>query len=430
VARREDSTILKSAIAGAVHPQRILNGEVHNWYRLILGYSDHLVSQLIDRFGIRRGDWILDPFCGSGTTMVECLKRGINGVGIDANPSSCFAARVKTDWRLNGRHLRLQAERAGRLYQTEVRSKRFLSDPTYDYLDGAGFLQRGWISPRPLRKAIALKRSIRALPAASRYKNALMLALISEVINEASNVKFGPELYCGPAKVDYAVFAGFLARVETMAADLATVSELSTSTVAIVEGDSRNCSELQPVSEHAPYSAIISSPPYPTEHDYTRNSRLELAFLERVSDLQSLRAIKKSMIRSHSKGIYVTDRDGEAVERNARVMSVVNELKARAARETSGFARYYPVVAQEYFGGIKKHLASVRTLLKRTGVCAYVLGDQSSYLGVDIPTAEIIRDLAYEVGFGKASIEHWRSRWSTATSRKMEEHILVLHRSS
>jgi len=59
-------------------------------------------------------------------------------------------------------------------------------------------------------------------------------------------------------------------------------------------------------------------------------------------------------------------------------------------------------------------------------VCAYVLGDQSSYLGVHIPTAEIIRDLAYEVGFGGASIEHWRSRWSTATSKKMEEHILVL----
>jgi hypothetical protein len=110
-------------------------------------------------------------------------------------------------------------------------------------------------------------------------------------------------------------------------------------------------------------------------------------------------------------------------------MSLVKELEARAVNETSGFARYYPVVVQEYFGGIKKHLASVKPLLREDGLCAYVLGDQSSYLGVHIPTAEIIRDLAYEVGFGAASIEHWRNRWSTATSKKMEENILVLRNS-
>ena len=268
---REAQPILKPAIVGAVHPQRILNGEVHNWYRLILGYSDHLVSQLIDRFKIQPGDWILDPFCGSGTTLVECLKKGINAVGVDANPSSCFAARVKTDWKLNGRRLRIHAEHAGNLYNSEVRSKRFLSDVTYEYLHGGGYLERGWISAAPLRKAIALKRSIRALPATLRYQNALMLALISEVVNEASNVKFGPELYCGPAKQDCAVFAGFLARVEKMASDLATVAELSTSSVTLVEGDARNCAELSPVGKHAPYTAVISSPPYPTEHDYTRN---------------------------------------------------------------------------------------------------------------------------------------------------------------
>lgn len=282
------------------------------------------------------------------------------------------------------------------------------------------------MSTKPLRKAIALKRSIQALPATARYKNALTLALISEVVVEASNVKFGPELYCGPAKENHEVFAGFLEHVETMASDLATVSELPGSSVEIIEGDSRAVGTIKLVAHHAPYAAVISSPPYPSEHDYTRNSRLELAFLEKVSDISSLRVIKKAMIRSHSKGIYVTDSDGDVVAKNARVMSVVREISQRAEHKTHGFARYYPIVAKEYFGGIKKHLASIRPLLKTTGVCAYVVGDQSSYLGVHIPTAEIIRDLAYEVGFTDVTIEHFRDRWSTSTSKKMEEHILVL----
>src|SRR5713226_5602453 len=79
-------------------PQKILNGEFHDWYRIILGYSDHLVSRLIDDFQLKRGNAVLDPFCGTGTTLVECMKHGLNAVGIDANPSSVFAARVKTTW--------------------------------------------------------------------------------------------------------------------------------------------------------------------------------------------------------------------------------------------------------------------------------------------------------------------------------------------
>ncbi len=417
---------MKTSVPTSVHPQKILNGEVHNWYRIILGYSDHLVSQLLDRFKIQPGDWVLDPFCGSGTTLVECLKRGINAVGVDANPSSCFAARVKADWTLDGRRLRENATRVRPLYVDEIRTKNHLEDPTYVYLDSTGFLDRGWMSAKPLRKAIALKRSIQALSATSRYKNALTLALISEVVAEASNVKFGPELYCGPAKDNHEVFAGFLERVETMASDLSTVAELPGSSVEIIEGDSRAVGTIKSVADHAPYAAVISSPPYPGEHDYTRNSRLELAFLEKVSDVPSLRIIKKAMIRSHSKGIYVTDSDGDAVAANARVMSLVNEISQKAEHKTHGFARYYPVVAKEYFGGIKKHLTSIKPLLKTSGVCAYVVGDQSSYLGVHIPTAEIIRDLAYEVGFTDVTIDHFRDRWSTSTSKKMEEHILVL----
>jgi DNA methylase len=414
--------------AATVRPQKILNGEVHDWYRIILGYSDHLVSQLLDRFKVQEGDWVLDPFCGSGTTLIECLKRGINAVGIDANPSSCFAAQVKADWTLDGLRLRQNAAKARLAYLQVIRTNRHLKDPTYTYLSKTGFIKRGWISEKPLRKALALKIAIQALSVTPRYKNALMLALIAEITASAANIKFGPELYCGPSKENHDVLDGFLKRIETMASDLAVVSDVARSAVTVVQGDSRNCGALPEVLKHAPFAAIICSPPYPAEHDYTRNSRLELAFLDQVPDLASLRVIKKGMIRSHSKGIYVTDSDGDEVLGNQRIMAVVEEIQRRADLKSHGFARYYPIVAKEYFGGIKKHLAAVLPLLKQEGFCAYVVGDQSSYLGVHIPTAEIISELAYEVGFKTTTIEHWRNRWSTTKSKNMEEHILVLRR--
>ncbi len=64
------------------------------------GYSDHLVSALLDRFELTHTDHVLDPFCGAETTLVECMKRRVSAVGIDANPSGCFATRVKTNWKL------------------------------------------------------------------------------------------------------------------------------------------------------------------------------------------------------------------------------------------------------------------------------------------------------------------------------------------
>ena len=42
------------------------------------------------------GDTILDPFCGSGTTLVESLRLECNAIGIDANPLACLMSRAKT----------------------------------------------------------------------------------------------------------------------------------------------------------------------------------------------------------------------------------------------------------------------------------------------------------------------------------------------
>lgn len=39
---------------------------------------------------------MLDPFCGNGTTLVECLRRSFPSVGIDLNPIACLMTRVKT----------------------------------------------------------------------------------------------------------------------------------------------------------------------------------------------------------------------------------------------------------------------------------------------------------------------------------------------
>ena len=71
---------------------------VHDWYRFVLSFPPHLVREYLTRFDIGPDQRVLDPFCGTGTTLVECKKLGIAYVGTEANPLACFASQVKVAW--------------------------------------------------------------------------------------------------------------------------------------------------------------------------------------------------------------------------------------------------------------------------------------------------------------------------------------------
>jgi len=53
---------------------------VHEWYRFVLSYPPHLVRDYIDHFKLGRDSSVLDPFCGTGTTIVEAQKTGLKRI--------------------------------------------------------------------------------------------------------------------------------------------------------------------------------------------------------------------------------------------------------------------------------------------------------------------------------------------------------------
>lgn len=74
---------------------------IHHWYRFVLSYPPHLVRQYIEQFGIHGRDLLCDPFCGTGTTLVEAKKSGVRSVGCDAHPFAFLVSRTKTNWSLD-----------------------------------------------------------------------------------------------------------------------------------------------------------------------------------------------------------------------------------------------------------------------------------------------------------------------------------------
>jgi hypothetical protein len=193
-------------------------------------------------------------------------------------------------------------------------------------------------------------------------------------------------------------------------------------------GDARQCARVLRTNGIRRIHAAISSPPYPTEHDYTRNTRLELAFLDLITTRDCVRNIKQNMIRSHTKGIYSTDNDAELVRDYPTINKLANVVAEVCEEKTYGFARLYPTVIREYFGGMKRHFESISSLMSPGARYAVVVGDQASYFGIRIPTAKLLGDVARNCGFEVEDMIMWRERRPSTGSKLIKEHALILKR--
>ena len=69
----------------------------------------------------------------------------------------------------------------------------------------------------------------------------------------------------------------------------------------VIKADSRSVGDLlKPQS----IDAVITSPPYPNEKDYTRTTRLESVILGLIPNKQELRTLKQDLVRSNTRGVY------------------------------------------------------------------------------------------------------------------------------
>lgn len=409
---------------------------VHQWYRFVLSYPPHLVRTYLRRFGLTADDLVLDPFCGTGTTVVECRKQGIPSVGIEANPMAHFAGRTKVDWSPDPdglrRHAAIVAEAVLQLLRSEgiddspavaartvfPSSLQSLSD------DRTALLLNDSISPLPLHKTLTLLDCLGKL-ADEQYAAHERLALAKALVFGISNLQFGPEVGVGPPKEDAPVVATWLAGVQAMADDLAAVQAGPSADANVRLGDAR---QVVPLLTPRSVSAVITSPPYPNEKDYTRTTRLESILLGFIETKDDLRALKRSLVRSNTRGVYKGDDDDQWVADNPEIQRIAEAIEARRLElgKTSGFERMYARVTKLYFGGMARHLADLRAVLRPGARLAYVVGDQASYLRVMIRTGQILTDIATSLGYELESLDLFRTRLATATHEQLREEVVVL----
>ena len=409
----------------------------HRWYRFVLSFPPHLVRDYVQRFGLQPGQCVLDPFCGTGTTIVECKKLGISGIGVEAHPMSHFASSVKIDWAPKAAGLERSSLRIANavlaklarqgvddnILATSAQAKRL--EPHLRKLpeEVADLLLSNSISPIPLHKTLVLLDAIKENSRSPYYKHQ-MLALANALTGPIGNLHFGPEVGVSPPKPDAPVVASWFACVRNTVRDLETLEDRQAPS-AIHHADSRDVLRVIPPNS---IDAVITSPPYPNEKDYTRTTRLESVILGFITSKEQLRALKRTMVRSNTRGVYKGDDDDRWVAKHAEIQRIAVAIEARRIelKKTSGFERLYARVTKLYFGGMARHLAELRTVLRPGAHLAYVVGDQASYLRIMIRTGQILGSIALDLGYEVLGIDLFRTRLSTATKEQLREEVVVL----
>jgi DNA modification methylase len=423
---------------GTINKLSEYDAPAHNWYRFVLSFPPHLVQQYLEKFNIKSKHLVLDPFCGTGTTNVECKKKGIPSIGIEANPMACFASQTKVNWGPDPQglveHSLKIADLAHRALQREgikdsplLNSKiKIASLPKLKSLpeEGMKVLLKDSISPLPLHKALVLLDYIKKYQNHNFYNHQL-LALANALVNSISNLRFGPEVGLGKIKEDVQVIDTWVSLVKRMVDDIEGLKNSPEVKSSIYLQDSRKC--LQTI-ELKSIDSIITSPPYPNEKDYSRTTRLESVILGFIRNKTELRDFKRNLVCSNTRTVYKDDDHDQWIENNLKIQKIAKTIEAKRIElgKTSGFEKLYGRATKLYFGSMHKHLEELRPYLKPGASLSYVVGDQASYFRIHIPTGQILAEIAETLGYKVLSFDLFRKRFSTATKKYLREEVVNL----
>jgi hypothetical protein len=247
-------------------------------------YLGKFVPQLVEVF-LRRlfepGMRVLDPFAGSGTTLVECSTFGAHCTGVDVSAFNVLLARVKTAAHdVDG----LERDLAEALARLEAAPGAVEG--------GTPYLER-WYAPRALSELLAYRALLPGYPASADAMRVLLSrAARSARLTAHHDLDFPSRPQTGPyacrkhrrtcAPTDQA--AKFLRRYtqDTARRARAYAAQRQDVEVHVLHADARKA------GVGGPFDGIITSPPYPGRIDYHEQHRYAFELL----DLPDLREVE------------------------------------------------------------------------------------------------------------------------------------------
>jgi site-specific DNA-methyltransferase (cytosine-N4-specific) len=366
-------------------------------------FNPQIIRAIFNILDVNSDKVVLDPFCGSGTTLVESTLAGLDSYGLDMNPfaeyltiSKLMALNTEAD------SIKEAFERILTKYQkgNKVSIKKQSQDERLKYLK-KWFLEKNLIEFETLRGIIQKE----AKPIES-----IFLILLSDLIRKYSDQE-PVDLRIRRRKSEYpeeSIINAFKAEAKRFLKSLESAQEYTgvlSKKAQVYRVDSSSAGELANIKNFKA-DTIITSPPYATALPYIDTQRLSLVWLGLISP---------SQIREYQ--LFLTGsremRKSQKVKWEFKMKSNLSNLPKKAYEfcqllqnslsETDGFRRQaVPILLYRYLTNMQLVFENMKGYLKDRATFATVVGNNKTTLGgtkYDIQTGKLLIELAKNVGY-------------------------------
>lgn len=375
-------------------------------------FYPQLVKSLFNVAGVSSGDVILDPFCGSGTAVLEAKLNGLRGYGCDLHPLAAKIGRAKVgildvDPRI--------VQDAVKAVDRKLPNESGDIPEAYDqFTDDSIEEIESWFPEPVVYKLNAILRAIRGASAGvvQEYLEVILSSIVRDVSQQDPSdlrIRRRKEPLEDAPAIDL-----FRKACHTQLEYLEAYWEVKghcphkTFPAAVAEGDARDEKIFEELGlEENSADLILTSPPYATALPYIDTDRLSLLVLSGITssdrrplerDLTGSREILKSTRKELDRQIEaLPDQDFPDL-----ITEFVTSLYQAVLEHDVGFRRRNkPALLLRFCQDMKKVLSQCARLLQKDGEAVIILGDNSTTVGDkqwEIPTRKMVRTLGEQLG--------------------------------
>lgn len=374
---------------------------IHRWFRYSAGFSAEWVKTVIDIYKTNES-YLLDPFAGSGTTLIAANELGVPSMGYEGHSFVRRIANIKLNYQIN-------FEKLISLYQ-KIKST---SNKDFIFEDQPELLKKCYES-EVLSQLVSFRNNFMLISDGSPESELIWLAITSilRITSHAGTAQWQYILPNNTKKNTLTPQVALEKKVKDIIADLKVFNNRNISSLGkIITQDARESN----FDFYKKFDLVITSPPYPNNYDYADSTRLEMIFWNEISgwcDLQG--KIRNHLVRSCSQHSAADKIKLDDILEKPELLSIKDEIttvcrELEIVRLEHGGKKTYHTMIAAYYYDLSKVFISLRNAMKSNSTMCFVIGDSAPY-GVYAPADEWLGKLAIAAGFDSWTFEKTRDR--------------------